>query len=630
MKLPFSSNPLHSRADVQRLVHDLVEPILPHFSEGYAQVHLGENRGHYGDPASWLEGFARPLWGLVPLAAGDASFDHWSLWQRGIASGTDPSHSEYWGMAGDYDQRSVEQGAFGLGLALAPEHLWNPLTPEVQKRFTAWLQRINKVQLVRSNWLFFRILVHLGLRRCGQPWSQKQIDSDFEQIDMFYLHNGWYSDGQGGAPYRDGRLGDYYVPMAFHFYGLVYAQLASISDPMRSATLKERAQLFAQDFQYYFSADGSALPFGRSLTYRFAQGAFWGALAFANVEALPWGVIKGLYLRHLRWWMRQPIFSETGLLTIGYTYPNLLMAESYNSAGSPYWSLKAFLPLALPEEHPFWLAEEAPLPLRPAVHTVPGANLVLVTDPRSRDVTAINPGQATLDWPRHVSHKYSKCAYSTRFGFSVPVGAPTALEGGLDNDFSVSDDGRFFRARELCLDPEVSDGVAYSHWQPWPDVRIETWLVADATGHIRIHRLLTKRPLWGREAGFALGWTRPDDVRYDQGIVRTSGGASALRDLWGQREPERINHGANSHLLSALSTMPILPSVHQPGAYWLVSRVSGSANPQEAFTDFQEFSVKANGEICSLFYKGNLWWERSDHPCGQSSPLRYQTLGIVT
>src|SRR5207248_7125795 len=130
----------------------------------------------------------------------------------------------------------------------------------------------------------------------------------------------------------------------------------------RAKRIIERARLFAKDFVHYFNAEGTALPFGRSLTYRFAQGAFWGALAFANVEALPWGVIKGLYLRHLRWWMRQPIFTETGLLTIGYTYPNLVMAESYNSSQSPYWALKAFLPLALPEEHPFWQAEETSLP----------------------------------------------------------------------------------------------------------------------------------------------------------------------------------------------------------------------------------------------------------------------------
>ena len=81
-------NPLRTRADLQRLACDLVEPVLPHFSPGRAQIHLGENRAHYGDPAGWLEAFSRPLWGLVPLGAGGGRFDHWSLWQEGLTAGT--------------------------------------------------------------------------------------------------------------------------------------------------------------------------------------------------------------------------------------------------------------------------------------------------------------------------------------------------------------------------------------------------------------------------------------------------------------------------------------------------------------------------------------------------------------
>ena len=47
-------------------------------------------------------------------------------------------------------------------------------------------------------------------------------------------------------------------------------------DPEWAQRFKERATLFAQDFVYYFDEDGEALPYGRSLTYRFAQGRFLG------------------------------------------------------------------------------------------------------------------------------------------------------------------------------------------------------------------------------------------------------------------------------------------------------------------------------------------------------------------
>lgn len=76
---------------------------------------------------------------------------------------------------------------------------------------------------------------------------------------------------------------------------------------------------------------GRAIPFGRSLTYRFAMSSFWGALAFADVELpapLTWGVVKGLQLRNIRYWARQPgAYYPDRTLTIGYCYPNHNMTE---------------------------------------------------------------------------------------------------------------------------------------------------------------------------------------------------------------------------------------------------------------------------------------------------------------
>src|SRR5699024_9406771 len=111
--------------------------------------------------------------------------------------------------------------------------------------------------------------------------------------------------------------------------------------------------------------------------YRFAQGCFWSALAFSGTEALPWGVIKGILNRHMRWWFSQPIFDAEGKLTLGYRYPNLHMCEGYNSSQSPYWALKSFAVLALPEEHPFWQAEELPLPRLEAVKVLPHAGMII-------------------------------------------------------------------------------------------------------------------------------------------------------------------------------------------------------------------------------------------------------------
>ena len=158
----------------------------------------------------------------------------------------------------------------------------------------------------------------------------------------------------------------------------------------------------------------ATIAFGRSLTYRFACAGFWSALAFADLEALPWGEIKSLCLRHLRWWADKPMTHRDGVLSIGYGYPNLLMSENYNSAGSPYWAFKAFLPLAVNKDHPFWTTPET-VPETPAV-TLALRHPGMVIMPCKGDVVALSSGQENLQM-RFGSEKYAKFAYSSRYGF---------------------------------------------------------------------------------------------------------------------------------------------------------------------------------------------------------------------
>lgn len=65
------------------------------------------------------------------------------------------------------------------------------------------------------------------------------------------------------------------------------------------------------------------------------------------------GSYQGIDLAPLALVAQQPIFNNDGTLSIGYAYPNLNIADQYISPGSPYWAFKIFLPLALPDSHPF-------------------------------------------------------------------------------------------------------------------------------------------------------------------------------------------------------------------------------------------------------------------------------------
>lgn len=348
------SNPLSSREDVTCAVNAILRALDRQFPAGQAQFSLGNTCAHYSADIACMEGLSRALWGLFPLMAGGAKVPFAEKYIQAIKLGTDPQSPHYWGDTGPYDQRLVEMAAYGLGLALLQTQLTQHFSLSERENLHRWLNQITDSQMPDSNWNYFAIIVQLGFKRAGLPYDQAAIDRRFELMEAYYLGDGWYSDGLG-------RPKDYYISMAFHFYGLLYATL-SPDDTERAVVLRERSRLFAEDFIYLSAADGASVPFGRSLTYRFAMVAFWSAVAFAELDVLSPGIIKGVILRHLRWWQKQPIFDRDGILTLGFAYPNLAMCEDYNSPGSPYWALKVFLILALPEDHPFWQAEELALP----------------------------------------------------------------------------------------------------------------------------------------------------------------------------------------------------------------------------------------------------------------------------
>ena len=132
---PLARGPLQTRDDVARAVVDLYEPLLGHVSAGGARVRLGSFASVFEESTAELEGFARPLYGIVPLTVGGYEFAHWERFAAGLDAGTDPDSAEYWGpVPGDNDQRMVEQAAIGLALAFCPEHAWEPLSAGARER----------------------------------------------------------------------------------------------------------------------------------------------------------------------------------------------------------------------------------------------------------------------------------------------------------------------------------------------------------------------------------------------------------------------------------------------------------------------------------------------------------------
>jgi hypothetical protein len=435
------SNPLSSRQDIVASLNTLLSALDKAFAPGSSRFSLGETCAHYSTDIAQMEGLSRALWGLFPLlASGDAS-PFCEKYLTAIKLGTDPHSDGYWGETGPYDQRLVEMAAYGLGLALLGDKLTAHFTGREVMNLHAWLNQIAHAQMPDSNWNYFAIMVQLGFKRAGLPYDQTAIDRRFAMMEAYYLGDGWYSDGPG-------RPKDYYISMAFHFYGLIYATLSG--DEERAQVLRARSRLFAEDFIYWSAADGASVPFGRSLTYRFAMVAFWSAVAFSGLEVFTPGIVKGIVLRHLRWWQQQPITDRDGILTLGFAYPNLAMCEDYNAPGSPYWALKTYLILAMPEDHPFWQAEEQPLPALAEKRVIPHAQQILMHAGQSQHVTMLTAGQLELNNYVNTEAKYTKFAYSSRFGFTIERGRFGLKHAACDSMLLLADGDNYFRGRREC------------------------------------------------------------------------------------------------------------------------------------------------------------------------------------
>ena len=575
---PIANNPLRTRADLQQAMRDLFEPLVARFTAGRAGIHLSGAGTRHGERSENLEAFCRPLWGLVPLAAGGGAFAHWDLYRQGLTNGPDSAHAEAWLNVTWPSQAHVEMAVIGMGLALAPEKIWWPLEPHARERLVDWLLSINRTSLPKNNWSFFRVLVNAGLRCVGARHEPAVLEQTLQEIENYYLGDGWYADGVGQPC-------DYYVSFALHFYGLVYAVIAGRDDPVRAALYRERAAAFAHDFIYWQDADGAMLPYGRSLTYRFAQVAFWSAYAFAGVQGeFPPGVVKGLVLRHLRWWFARPIFNESGILSVGYGYPNLLMAENYNGPGSPYWALKSFLVLALPEGHAFWQAEELPLPELPSRRDLTHAGMIVTRD-HQQDITVAlcaGPGSQFSHW----AEKYMKFAYAPHFGICVPTEGVGLHRRGHDNALALSEEGEYWRVRREVVARGARDGRLWSVCKPWADVEVTSWVWPQDPWHLRVHRVRNRRRLLSAEGGFAIARPHaeprlPDDTHPAGHAMRVCSltAASTIADLLGTRTALRVDMEANSHLYLPHAHIPTLCGVLEPGEHWLVTAVRGERSP---------------------------------------------------
>lgn len=512
---------LESKKDYLELFHKINDPLKKYYSGSSARIDYAVNGVGYGNRIAGIEGFSRVLWAAGPAI--DMLDEDWlERIQQGICSGTDPMHPDYWGEIGDYDQRMVEMPAIALALYHRDAFLWKRLSRLEQYRVIQWLRQILRHKCADGNWQFFKVLTGKVIQKLGHETDQDAIREAMQKIHGCYIGDGWYKDSSRGRQ-------DYYNPFAFHYYGLLYSVIEP--DDPDSLIFRERAEKYAWDFLHFFAEDGANVPFGRSMIYRHAAAAFWAALLYAGVHPFDASEIKGLLNRNLRWWMEKDIFDPNGVLSVGYTYPQILMSEPYNSSLSPYWSNKVFLILALDNDHEIWKISEKAMPFREKRRAISKAALCAVHD--RGHTFFLNAGQPGANYHTLTNEKYLKFAYSSQFGFSVPRCCGLKEEAAMDSSIGVQfsdvkmmvsrqrnpvEETGPFLTRNRVENISVAEDCAASTWKIGERAELRTYLTSVNGWQVRIHRISTNEEIVVYETGFAVG--NPPE---NPGIFQTDG-----------------------------------------------------------------------------------------------------------
>ncbi|MGX7059829.1 DUF2264 domain-containing protein [Vagococcus humatus] len=577
---------------------NLMEPIQHKLSDiEKGKLIIGETGTVYSRKIADSEGFFRILWGYSAYYIQNAVDDFFYSLLLGIKEGTNPHSVNYWGDLTDTNQLMVEMAPLSFFLIMHEEKVKEYYDYDTLTNLFNWLNQINNYQPCQNNWLFFRVLVNRCLNNLFFKNKDKEIKKDLEMIDSFYIGDGWYYDGHYSQK-------DYYISFAFHFYSLLDSVICKDKDPERSKLYKERAGEFAKNFQYWFDKEGRGLPFGRSLTYRFAQSCFWSAMIFAEVETYPVEYSKYFLEKNLAYWMRQPICDNSGLMTIGYTYPNLIMSEEYNGPGSPYWALKTFLILGISKNHKFWTIQPSYPNNKQASYLIEKGDMLVETGKASLQAFPIRQGAL-----QHIngSIKYSKYVYSTNFGFNISRGGSGLNSLAFDNSFSLSEGDEFFKINTLSDDAEISEEYVIHNWRPWKDVSIKTIILPSFPWHLRYHIIETERNLQFADAGFSV----PDDIYYNcsksdshQIVLESRVGTSAILKIASSGNLFTTKTLVNTNILYNKAKYPYIIGDLSPGRHTLCHLFYGDDN--NTFNTDAIPDVWQDGEELVVLFKNGI------------------------
>lgn len=529
--------------------------------------------------------------------------------------GTDPSDPLYWGEPQKADQTG---SGIVLGLYLAPERFWNPLTEGQKKNLLTYLEKNSINPTWDNNHYLFHLLTTRFLEEHGGNGYREYHTVKLERLLSWYRGQGWYIDG-------DNRGFDYYNLWGFQLYMNWILKF----DPAWTAKYGEQIRRISSKFMetapFLYSRTSGHIPWGRSLTYRFAADAAIGWNILNGNGDMDPGLARRLMSGDLKYFLENGAVSENGLIEVGYRGKNTSLAEHYNSPLDSYFATQAFCVLLLPEDHPFWTAVEKPAPadLKGGRKAIKAGGFVLNVRPDG-DARIYFAGQTYDRTHWQASAKYMQEAYSADLGFCVTGGNSAPTGQGMTGWSSNGKDWMYrWRTRTTLLE---EDHIS-CYWHMVPNYKMNrsegtpefdcqkvfSHTLIGERGEVRIFWHDNPDPVYLRSGGYGIQLPLSGDFSNNsskRGIELSTGDKrSVMRQIYGpegtlEAVVQRPEKGwTNTHLFGGLGAWPRWESKEGvPPFTPVVLFIDGSVHGESPLPDIR---VVRTSEGLEIHFEGN-------------------------
>ena len=514
---------------------------------------FGDHSSVNGPDISWFEMFCRSSWGIIAYTRATSDTTYLERFSETLLKAiADKRYAEF----KDYDQKMVELVPVAVLLLIFRKETWDAFPDKQRRILISYFENADKIRLYANNWVFFRLMVCRILQELTGKDYGRIIAKDWRFVDRCYQGEGWYRDGLKGPE-------DYYNAWGFHFYSLLYYYL--FDDTERKGIIRERAKLFAREYQLFFDNRGRNIAFGRSLTYRYAALSFWSMMLVNNLldeeEAkCAAAIISGSF----EWWNKQQVYDKDGFQSLGYAYPNSLILECYSSSGSVYWSLKAFLLLLAERESGIWKEKElVPSRVEYGNFRIANGRIIISSTPSGNIAytNLVNRHRMKLDYAN-----YLHFAYHSATGFNVGNGITDF--GKLPDDSSLVFDinGQIERRIDSIINLKRKDCIQKFIWRAGESIIVFSTIVPLGECFARINVIHSSVNCTCYETGFAINSDMMREIVNSEmsGVVNELY-HSAIILIAGDGAPVIIHNWSKSNLYHEETAMPAIRSLIKKG-----------------------------------------------------------------